>query len=356
MAGERKLQGEIEIITKDAEANINRLDRKLIELNALLKRTQEDTVLDPKVKTGKIDALNKRIDSLKLNISAIKDVNIEISAGKNIDRVQKQIAKIKFDIETVSNMKLDPQVKEDRLQGLGKRLDFSNTQLNLLKGKKIDLDIGGATKKVNFFTNALQKSAKGVGTLSEKATGFASSMGAAGGVLLGIAAGLVAFTSGAFKAANEMDKLAAGTNKYLESSKILTSGGQLATATDFIDGLKSSLKGAISETDALRISNSALLFGIAKSPEKFSELAEAAAILGANVGQGATKSIEDLTLALGRGSPMILDNLGIQLKLSDAHARYAKQIGKTVAQLTEQDKKTAFVVIATEEAIKKAMS
>ena len=50
------------------------------------------------------------------------------------------------------------------------------------------------------------------------------------------------------------------------------------------------------------------------------EAGRVATKLAVTSGQDASKGIEDLTLALSRQSPMILDNLGITLKLGEAQA------------------------------------
>jgi hypothetical protein len=87
-------------------------------------------------------------------------------------------------------------------------------------------------------------------------------------------------------------------------------------------------------------------FGVAKNSEEFAKLAEAATKLSITTGQDASKGIADLTTALSRQSPMILDNLGISLKLSEAHERYAQRLGKSTSELTENEKAEAFRVEA----------
>lgn len=52
---------------------------------------------------------------------------------------------------------------------------------------------------------------------------------------------------------------------------------------------------------------------------------------------------DSLALGIKRGSPMILDNLGLQIKLGDANAEYARQLGKTVEELTAEEKTMALL-------------
>jgi len=72
------------------------------------------------------------------------------------------------------------------------------------------------------------------------------------------------------------------------------------------------------------------------------DLSEAAIVLGRVMGQDATKSLDDLTTALGRSSPLILDNLGLTVKVGEANKAYAATLGKTTKELTDAEKKMAF--------------
>lgn len=72
------------------------------------------------------------------------------------------------------------------------------------------------------------------------------------------------------------------------------------------------------------------------------EIARAAAKLNPTLGT-AQQQFENLALGIKRGSPMILDNLGLTVNLSKANADYATSIGKTVEQLTEEERKIALL-------------
>ncbi|MCK9357717.1 MAG: hypothetical protein M0R22_11340 [Dehalococcoidia bacterium] len=58
-------------------------------------------------------------------------------------------------------------------------------------------------------------------------------------------------------------------------------------------------------------------------------------------GQSMDYMMESLVRGIGRMSPLILDNLGIQVDLEGANKRYAASIGKTVEQLTKQEQQIA---------------
>ena len=113
-----------------------------------------------------------------------------------------------------------------------------------------------------------------------------------------------------------------------------------------LDGARAATMGLVNDAELATAAVTAQRFGVAKNAEEFAKLAEAATKLSITTGQDASKGIADLTTALSRQSPMILDNLGISLKLSEAHERYAQRLGKSTSELTENEKAEAFRVEA----------
>jgi len=95
--------------------------------------------------------------------------------------------------------------------------------------------------------------------------------------------------------------------------------------------------------DAMAVASRALSFGIVENADDMAELTEIAITLGRAQGLSATQATSDLTTALARQSPMILDNLGITLKLTEAYAIYADELGVTTEELTNEQKQQAFV-------------
>ena len=99
-------------------------------------------------------------------------------------------------------------------------------------------------------------------------------------------------------------------------------------------------------TDNLTLMTNAITanrLGVAKNSEEYAKIVEIGQKLALSTGQDAAKGVEDLTTALARQSPEILDNLGISLKLSEAYDRYAETLGKTARELTDAEKKIAFM-------------
>ena len=80
-------------------------------------------------------------------------------------------------------------------------------------------------------------------------------------------------------------------------------------------------------------------------PDAMGPLGKVAASTGEDVGF----LLDSLVVGIGRLSPMILDNLGIQVNLNDAYTAYAEKIGKSVDQLSQEEKQAAL----TAEVVKK---
>lgn len=120
-----------------------------------------------------------------------------------------------------------------------------------------------------------------------------------------------------------------------------------ADGDDILAKLKEVSKGTVSEADLIASAGKAMLLGLA--PDKLVTLLEVARAASKITGDSITKSFDDITTGVGRQSRMILDNLGIILRVGDANEKYAESLGKTVEELTEAEKKLA-VLNATAEA------
>lgn len=129
--------------------------------------------------------------------------------------------------------------------------------------------------------------------------------------------------------------------------------GVKQSSDGMLQSLRTATKGMVSDFELMKGSNKALLLGLPVTEESMGELAAAATSLGRAMGMDATKSLDDLITALGRSSPMILDNLGLSVKLGEANEAYAAKLGKTVEAMTDAEKKMAFYEAAMEAARKK---
>lgn len=128
------------------------------------------------------------------------------------------------------------------------------------------------------------------------------------------------------------------------------------TGEAFLKVSRGAAKGLISDLDLMQAANKGILLGLPMTSQSFGKMAETAIVLGRAVGQGPNKSLDDLMIALGRSSPLILDNLGLTVKVGEANDKYAAQLGKSSSALTEAEKKTAFYNAAMSAAEQKVAS
>lgn len=172
---------------------------------------------------------------------------------------------------------------------------------------------------------------------------------------------------GADKAGAGFDLLGMASSKAMAvlgpaalGATLISAAGWLADAADetlryetavnnlpfALDAAKAATHGLISEQVLATSASQALALGVVKTSAEFSQLAEDAAKIALKLGTSSEQMLGDLTTAIGRGSSAILDNAGILLRAEDAQAAYAASIGKTVDQLDDAQKKTAFQVAA----------
>lgn len=119
-------------------------------------------------------------------------------------------------------------------------------------------------------------------------------------------------------------------------------------AEDKLVGLQDATLGLIPKLDLLQSANQAVLLGVDKGTGEFEELAAAAVKLGQATGRTANEALGDLITGIGRASPLILDNLGITIKASEAYELFAAANDKAVDKLTETEKKLAFQAAAAD--------
>lgn len=108
--------------------------------------------------------------------------------------------------------------------------------------------------------------------------------------------------------------------------------------------LRTATKGMVSDTELLTAANNALALGLPVN--QLNDLFEAATVVGNAMGRTTLEAVNDLATGIGRQSRLILDNLGIIVRADEAQAKYAASLGKTASQLTDAEKKTAFMTEA----------
>ncbi len=184
------------------------------------------------------------------------------------------------------------------------------------------------------------------GKASPAATSGGGLLGSAGSSLLtglglgtGAGAGLAAFT--AIKAQlTDIGQAAAALGPVRQGFERLAGGADAANVS--LTRMRAATRGMVDDLSLITASNRGDILGLTQMGVDMADLAAVATTLGRAVGSDATKSVDDLTVALARQSPLMLDNLGIKLSLTDANERYAKSIGTTVDKLNDEQKAFAF--------------
>ena len=177
------------------------------------------------------------------------------------------------------------------------------------------LGFGKAGKKVKTFSGSLKSMAAGLATA------------AAAYKALGVAVDSV-------NLAGELEGVESSFNNLRK---------EMNFSTGTFSKLDKALNGTVDRLTIMKQANSAMLLGIADSDDQMAQMFDTAQRLAKAVGQDATFGIESLVTGLGRQSKLMLDNLGIMVDVNKANIEYAATLKKTASELTEGERKQAFI-------------
>ena len=194
---------------------------------------------------------------------------------------------------------------------------------------------------------ALQQATTHASNATSVLSGAVTKTGIAIGAFFGAAAfGLVTSLANAFA---NMAAQGAQLNRLRESFDRLTASvGQSGAA--ILQTTRTATKGLVTDLTILQATNKAVLLGLPITADEMGQLGRTAVQLGRAMGLGPNQALNDLVTALGRTSPLILDNLGLSVKLGEANEKYARALGKTADALTDAERKQAFYNAAMEAA------
>ena len=205
--------------------------------------------------------------------------------------------------------------------------------------KKFEGDMAKADRAVGKTADSIDESSK-------SGIGFGDMLGAVAKGIAGATA--AAATMGlVFKKALDLGKAGATVVQATESFEGLVE--QMGLGIEFMGRLEEAAGGTI-DTMSLMAGVGTLVAGtsedfgreLALAYPQLIEYARAAAKLNPHLGT-TTEMLSSIALGLKRNSPMILDNLGIVVKLGPANEAYAESMGITVAQMTAEDKSLALL-------------
>lgn len=206
-------------------------------------------------------------------------------------------------------------------------------------------------KLVKGLDAAKQKADTAQKKMETRAAKFSKIMKSAAG-LGGIAVALAGVTRALKKVFDTVQFAAQVRQTQMAFRSIAEDAGEMAN--EIVANMQRMSGETINELDIMLAANKASLLGIpVKEFDKLMAIARASATA---TGGSVQKMFEDIVTGIGRASPMILDNLGITVKIGDANLKYAESLGKTVEQLTAAEKKQALlneVLISGEDIIRK---
>ena len=200
--------------------------------------------------------------------------------------------------------------------------------------EKLDGDLAGARSKVD---GAVQKIASGaVKNLQTIGTGVLGGIGAATGAVVGLGAALAKITVDAAP----VEGLADSFEGLAESAGY--------GADEMLAALQRGSSGMISQRDLMMSFNKAASlvstdFAV-QLPDAMQYLNKVAAATGQDVGF----LMDSLVTGVGRLSPMILDNLSIQVSLAEATAEAAKMYGVEESALTKAQVQAGMMAVTLE--------
>jgi len=196
-----------------------------------------------------------------------------------------------------------------------------------------------ADTKLNIIITAQDKTGgalKGVantlGGIGKFAAGAAiAGIGAAVTAVAGLGAGIIA-----------LSKDAAGLAAVSESFAGFTSSIGVSS-NEMLKSLQDASNGMVNNQDLMISFNKAAQLVSVDFAERLPDAMEYLGKVAGATGQDVGYLLDSLVTGVGRMSPLILDNLGIQVDMTAAQEEYAASIGKTVSELTKQEQQTALM-------------
>lgn len=200
----------------------------------------------------------------------------------------------------------------------------------LLKQLKRDLE---------GLDEAGKKGSKGLKGFTDRVGDMKKELLKAGAVIVGLGI--------AVKKTFDFARQGAAISQLTESFKFFLE--QAGITTDLLEELKQAAHGTIPDFQMMS-SVMTLVMGttgelkteLIEATPKLLEIAKAANKLNPALGS-TTFLFESLARGIKRSSPLILDNLGVVIKVGEAYSTYAQQVGKTITALTAVDKTHAIL-------------
>jgi len=173
--------------------------------------------------------------------------------------------------------------------------------------------------------------------------------GAAGlsGALLTLG-GPLAAVGGALQAFN-LARQAAENERLAKSYEALAASANV-NGREVVAKIKEIADGTIDESEAIKLANLGILRGGQQLASQLPQIFEAARTFSKATGQDVAQVFQSIIEGVSSGQERMLRASNIVVDYDDAQKKLADSIGKTVAQLTDQQKKQALLNAVTEKA------
>ena len=209
------------------------------------------------------------------------------------------------------------------------------------------------TDKAGKANDRYQKGQKGVAQAGMNSTKAFSKMrneiGGGGSGLVGAYAGLAANIFALTATFGALSRAARATQ--LEQGLVAMGKASGLAMHSLSKGLVEATGHAISLEEAMR--STALITSAGIDPSSIERFGEVARKAAGALGRDVQDSISRLTRGVTKLEPELLDELGIMVRLDDASKTYADSLGKNVSELTNFEKRQAFLNATLEEGEKK---
>lgn len=129
------------------------------------------------------------------------------------------------------------------------------------------------------------------------------------------------------------------TAENMDLDRVL--GRQLTNYQKIFEETKQKTGGIVADNDIRK--SMALMSSFGIDMAKYADSMELVQKMAVRTGQSAEYLTQSFARGISRLSPLILDNLGIQVSLKDANEEYAKSVGKSTDELTKAERTTALM-------------
>ena len=239
------------------------------------------------------------------------------------------------------------QATKNRFANIGKAVSsgigkvFSSNSPILQGIKNFGSRLTGAIPNLNKFTSALGSGLSKAAGIAKTAFGVMSKGALALGAGLSVAgAAVVGFGAMVTGAAWKLAQAAApiqGIQSAFQGLSATFQGGSQA----MLSALQKSTAGMVTNTELMRQYNLAAQLVGQEFAQNLPNAMEPLQKVAAATGQDMGFLMNSLTVGVGRLSPMILDNLGIQVNLTQAYADFAAKNGLVASSLTKTQQQMA---------------